>query len=167
MKPDRRLIAIFLLAAICLLPAVGGIKVSVSSNAGSISEEISASDKDAVRSGTVIGADSLSHFIEGSGSLKDSHSVSNKAGANAGVSVDIHNAEWYSYDYYLSPDKASKSAPVMAGEELDVLNAKYIQACAKASNANGYTADVSTVINDPGNQASLIGYQKYCHGLKG
>ena len=49
---------------------------------------------------------------------------------------------WYSYDYYLSPDKASKSAPVMAGEELDVLNAKYIQAYAKASNAKGYTADV-------------------------
>ena len=36
------------------------------------------------------------------------------------------------------------------------LNAKYIEANAQAFNAKGYTADVSTVIQDPGNLASLL-----------
>jgi len=159
MKFDRTLIGALLLGMLALASSAYGISISVSNNAGGFTENINAGDGDSVFGRTVIGSDSLSNSIEGSGSLKESHSVSNKAGANAGVSVDIRNAERYSYDYDLSPDKASKSAPVMAGEELDVLNAEYIEANAQAFNAKGYTADVSTVIHDPGNQASLIGYR--------
>lgn len=153
------LTAIILLATILLMPYACGINVAISSNAGSITEEISASDKDVVKSNTVISSGSVSHFIEGSGRLKDSHSVSNKVGATAKVGVDIRNSEWYSYGYSLYPGKSSKSEPVMAGEELNVLNAGYIEANAMAFNAKGYSADVSTVISDPGNHATLTGYR--------
>ncbi|MDD1749175.1 MAG: hypothetical protein LUO89_04795, partial [Methanothrix sp.] len=171
MISDAKLIMIFLLAALVLLPTGGGIKVSVSSDAGSISEEIQADDKNAVKSGTVIGTNSLSHSIEGSGWLKESHSVSNTAGARAEVSANIRNAEWYSYSYDLWPGRgsswsASRFAQVAASEELDVLNAEYIQAYARALNRKGYTADVNTVIYDPGMMASLSGYRNLAMASK-
>lgn len=166
MRFDRMLIGALLLGMLALASSAYGISISVSSNAGGFTENINAGDGDSVFGNTIIGSDRLSNSIEGSGSLKESHSVSNRAGANAGVGVDIRNAERYSYDYYLSPDKASKSAPVMAGEELDVLNAEYIEANAQAFDAKGYTADVSTVIHDPGNQASLIGYRNIAMASK-
>ena len=166
MRFDRKLIGALLLGMLALASSAYGISISVSSNAGGFTENINAGDGDSVFGSTIIGSDRLSNSIEGSGSLKESHSVSYRAGANAGVGVDIRNAEKYSYDYYLSPDKSSKSAPVMAGEELDVLNAEYIEANAQAFNAKGYTAEVSTVIHDPGNQASLIGYRNIAMASK-
>lgn len=166
MKFDRTLIGPLLLGMLALASSAYGISISVSNNAGGFTENINAGDGESVFGSTIIGSDRLSNSIEGSGSLKESHSVSNKAGANAGVGVDIRNAERYSYDYYLSPNKASKSAPVMAGEELDVLNAEYIEANAHAFNAKGYTTDISTVIHDPGNQASLIGYRNIAMASK-
>ena len=111
-------------------PSAYGISISVGSDAGGFTENINAGDKDAVYSSTVIAANSLSHSIKGSGSLKESHSVSNTAGANAGVGVDIRQAEWYSYSYDLWPgiglllariQICLRSQPV---SNLDVLNAK-------------------------------------------
>ncbi len=147
------------------------ISISVGSNAGGFTENINAGDKDAVYGSTVIAANSLSHSIEGSGSLKESHSVSNTAGANAEVGVNIRQAEWYSYSYDLWPGQgsswpASKFAQVAASEQLDVLNAKYIQAYANARNSKGYTAGVSTVVSDPGNEASLTGYRNLAMASK-
>ena len=171
MKIDRKLIVALLIGILVLSQSAYGISISVGSNAGGFTENINAGDKDAVYSSTVITANSLSHSIEGSASLKESHSVSNTAGANAGVGVDIRQAEWYSYSYNLLPGegsswKASKFAQVAASEQLDVLNAKYIQAYANAFNSKGYTAGVSTVVSDHGNKASLTGYRNLAMASK-
>jgi hypothetical protein len=171
MRIDRKLVGALLIGILVLSSSAHSITISVGSNAGGLTENINAGDKDAVYSSTVIAASSLSHSIEGSGSLKDSHSVSNTAGANAGVGVDICQAEWYSYSYDLWPGQvsswpASKFAQVAASEQLDVLNAKYIQAYANAHNSKGYTAGVSTVVSDPGNEASLTGYRNLAMASK-
>ena len=170
MKIDRMLF-IALLAGLVLSPSAYGITISVGSNAGGFTENINAGDKDAVYSSTVIAANSLSHSIKGSGNLLESHSVSNTAGANAEVGVDIRRAEWYSYSYDLWPGQgsswsASKFAQVAASEQLDVFNAKYIQAYANAFNAKGYSAGVSTVVSDPGKEASLTGYRNLAMASK-
>jgi hypothetical protein len=168
---NRALIGALLIGILAFAPSACGITISVGSNAGGFSESINADEKDAVYSSTVIAANSLSHSIEGSGSLKESHSVSNTAGANAGVGVDIRQAEWYSYSYNLWPGHgsswpASKFAQVAASEQLDVFNAKYIQAYANAHNSKGYTAGVSTVVSDPGREASLTGYRNLAMASK-
>jgi hypothetical protein len=171
MRFDRTLIGALLIWILAFAPSACGITISVGSNAGGFTESINADEEDAVYSSTVIAANSLSHSIKGSGSFKESHSVSNTAGANAGVGVDIRQAEWYSYSYDLWPGEgsswpASKFAQVAASEQLDVLNAKYIQAYANAHNSKGYTAGVSTVISDPGREASLTGYRNLAMASK-
>ena len=148
-----------------------GIEISVSSNAGGFTEVIDAGFDDRVSGSTIIGSDRLSNSIQGNANLNESHSVSNKAGATAEVGVDIRNAEWYSYSYDLWPGKgsswkASKYPQVAAGEDLDVLNASYIEAYASATSPQGYNAGVSTVISDPGNEASLTGYSNLAMASK-
>src|SRR5512141_1371041 len=157
MKIDR-LLFIALLAGLVLSPSVYGITISVGSNAGGFTEDINAGDKDAVYSSIMIAANSLSHSIKGSGNLKESHRVSNTAGANAEVGVDIRRAEWYSYSYDLWPGQgsswpASTFSQVVASEQLDVSNAKYIEAYANALNSKGYSAGLSIVVSDPGKEA--------------
>lgn len=162
MKNYKTLITV-LIGIIALFPSAFGIEISVSSDAGGFTEVIDAGFDDRVSGSTIIGSDRLSNSIQGNANLNESHSVSNKAGATAEVGVDIRNAEWYSYRYDLWPGKgsswkASKYPQVAAGEDLDVLNASYIEAYASASSPQGYKAGASTVIVDPANQASLTGY---------
>ena len=77
MKIDRTLIGALLIGILVLSPSAYGITISVGGDAGGFTENINAGDKDAVYSSTVIAANSLSHSIEGSGNLKESHWVSN------------------------------------------------------------------------------------------
>ncbi len=170
MKKYKTLIAA-LIGIIALSPSAFGIEISVSSDAGGFTEVIDAGFDDKLSGSTIIGSDRLSNSIQGNANLKESHSVSNKAGATAEVGVDIRNAEWYSYNYDLWPGqgsswKASKYPQVAASEDLDVLNASYIEAYASAFNSKGYTAGVSTVISDPGNEASLTGYSNLAMASK-
>ena len=159
------MLIVALLAGILLLASSPyGISISVSNNAGGFTENINAKDGDSVFGRTIIGSDSLSNSIEGSGSFSDKHSVSNKVGATAEVGVDIYQAEWYSYSYDLWP--ASKSSPVAASEQLDILNARYITAYANAFNSKGYATGVSTVVLDSGNEASLMGYRNLAMASK-
>jgi hypothetical protein len=163
MKIDRTLIGALLIGVLVLSPSAYGITISVGSDAGGFTENINAGDKDGVYSSTVLAANSLSHSIEGSGSLKESHWVSNSAGASAGVGVDIRKAESYKYGYSLTPGSgshwpASRYPAVSASETLDVANANYINAYANSFNAKGEYAGVSTILVDPGNKASLEGY---------
>lgn len=170
MKNYKTLIAV-LIGIIALFPSAFGIEISVSSNAGGFTEVIDAGFDDRVSGSTIIGSDRLSNSIQGNANLNESHSVSNKAGATAEVGVDIRNAEWYSYSYDLWPGqgsswKASKYPQVAAGEDLDVLNASYIEAYASASSPGGYKAGASTVILDPANHASLTGYHNLAMASK-
>lgn len=163
MKFDRTLIAVLLIWILAFAPSACGITISVGGDAGGFTENINVGDKDVVYSSTMIAANSLSHSIKGSGSLKESHWVSNSAGASAGVGVEIRKAKSYSYDYYLTPGPgffwpASRYPVVSAGETLDVTNAYYINAYANSFNAKGESAGVSTVLVDPGRKASLAGY---------
>lgn len=155
MKHDRALIAALLIGILSLAPSACGISLSVSGDAGGFTENINARIGDSVYGSTVIGSEGLSHSIRGSGSLSDSHWVSNTAGSSASVGVNILRAESYDYDYYLTPGKGSrwpawKYPEVSAGETLDVANAYYINAYANSLNAQGDAAGVSTVLFDPG-----------------
>ena len=163
MKIDRLLTGALLIGILVLSPSAYAITISVGGDAGGFTENINAGDKDAVYGSTVIAANSLSHSIKGSGNLKESHWVSNSAGASAGVGVEIRKAESYKYGYTLTPGigshwLASRYPSVSASETLDVINANYINAYASSSNAKGESAGVSTVLVDPGRKASLKGY---------
>lgn len=171
MKHYKKTLIAVLIGIFALFPSAFGIEISVSCNAGGFTEVIDAGFDDKFSGSTVIGSDRLSNSIQGNAKLKEKHSVSNKAGATAEVGVDIRNAEWYSYSYDLWPGrgsswKASKYPQVAAGEDLDVLNASYIEAYASATSPLGYTADVSTVISDPGNEATLTGYSNLAMASK-
>lgn len=156
MKVKRTIVGAVLLIMLASAPCVSGISVSVSNDAGGFTENINADDGDSVYGSTVIGSDSLSNSIEGSGDLKEDHWTSNNEGDKAGVGVDIRNAESYHYGWMLGgsidPNK------VWAGEDVSVINASYISAYANSSNPRGSNAEVSTVLFDYGNRASLYGY---------
>ena len=163
MKFGQALIGALLLGMLALASSAYGISISVSSNAGGFTENINAGDGDSVFGSAVIGSESLSNSIKGRDSLKVSHWVSNTAGATAGTGADIRKAESYSYDYYLTPGPgffwpASRYPVVSASETLDVTNAYYINAYANSFNAQGDSADVSTIVLDPEKKASLTGY---------
>lgn len=156
MKVKRTIVGAVLLIMLASAPCVSGISVSVSNDAGGFTENINADDGDSVYGSTVIGSDSLSNSIEGSGDLKEDHWTSNTGGDKAGVGVDIRNAESYHYGWMLggsiNPNK------VWAGEDVSVINASYISAYANSSNPRGSNAEASTVLFDYGNRASLYGY---------
>ena len=163
MKFGKTLIGALLVGILVLAPSAYGISICVYGDTGGFTENIHAGDRDSVYGSAMIGPGSFSNSISGSGSLKESHWVSNSAGSSAGVGVDIRKAKSYSYGYTLTPGigsfwKASKYPVVSASETLDVLNANYINAYANSFNANGEYAGVSTVLVDPGNKASLTGY---------
>ena len=152
-----------MLAIALLLPQACGLKISVSGNAGTVSEEIKGADGDAVFGRTVIGGESLSHAIKGGGSLKASHRSATSAGAYTEVGADINEAERYYYSYMLDrgaglfwPD--SRYPEVKAEETLDAVNASYIEAYANAVNAKGDVDSVSTKVFNPNKKVSLIGY---------
>ncbi len=163
MKFSKTLIMALLVGILALAPSACGITISVSGDAGGFTENIHAGDRDSVYGSAMIGSGSFSNSIRGSGNLKESHWVSNSAGASAGVGVDIRKAESYNYGYTLTPGigsswRASKYPMVSASETLDVVNANYINAYANSFNAKGESAGVSTVLVDPGKKASLTGY---------
>ncbi len=163
MNFDKTLIGAFLLVIFALASSACGISISVSNNAGGFTENINAGDGDSVFGSAVIGSDSLSNSIRGSGNLKVSHWVSNTAGTTAGTGADIRKAESYTYDYYLTPGSgffwpASRHPVVSASETLDVTNAYYINAYASSFNAQGDAVGVSTILLDPERKASLTGY---------
>lgn len=171
MTIKRMLFRALLAVILALCPSAHCISLSVSNDAGGFSEVIEADYNDRVVGKTVIGSDRLSNYLEGSGGLKESHSISNAAGATAEVGVNISQAEWYSYSYNLWPKegsskKASTNAQVAASEWLDVSNASYIQAYADAFNSKGYRTGVSTLISDPANMASLAGYRNLAMASK-
>ena len=156
MKIKRMLIGALLAGILALAPSAYAVSLSVSSDAGGFTENINAGVGDSVYGSTLIGSDSLSNSIEGSGDFREDHWVSNPEGDNAGVGVDIRNARYYNYGWNvggsINPDK------VWAGEDVNVIDASYISAYAKSFNARGSTAEVSTVLSDPGNRASLSRY---------
>jgi len=161
---DRKLIAIFFMVAIALLlPLACGLKVSVFSNAGIVSEEIKGSDDDAVFGRTMIGGESLSHAIKGGGSLKASHRSAASAGAYTEVGVDINEAERYYYSYMLGrraglfwPD--SRYPEIQAEQTLDVINAASIEAFANAFNAKGDMDSRNKKVFDPAEKSTLTSY---------
>lgn len=163
MKSRRALIEALLIGILVLVSTAYSISISVSNGFGGFTENINAGERDSVHDSMVIGKDSLSNSIQGSGDLKVNHWVSNSAGASARTGVDIREAESYSYDYYLTPGPgffwpASKYPEVSAAETVDAVNAYYINAYANAINAKGDSAGVSTILFDPEKEASLIGY---------
>ena len=163
MKLSKMLIAALLAGIIALAPSACGISISFSSDTGGFTEDIHAGDRDSVYGSAMIGSGGLSNSIRGSGNLKESHWVSNSAGASAGVGVDIRRAESYNYGYTLTPGtgsywRASRYPVVSASETLDVVNANYINAYANSFNAKGESAGVSTVLDSPVKRASLTGY---------
>ncbi|MGB4679759.1 MAG: hypothetical protein WBI23_06150, partial [Methanothrix sp.] len=157
--------------AIILASTANCISISVSSDGGGFTEVIDAGYDDRVFGRTVIGSNRLSNIIEGGGSLKETHSVSNRAGATAEVGVNISQAEWFSYSYNLWPGegsswKASQYPHVAASEALEVSNANYIRAYADAFNSNGYSASVSIELSDPAKKASLAEYRNLAMASK-
>ncbi|MFZ2376594.1 MAG: hypothetical protein WAV83_05190, partial [Methanothrix sp.] len=157
--------------AIILASTANCISISVSGDGGGFTEVIDAGYDDRVFGRTVIGSNRLSNIIEGGGNLKETHSVSNTAGATAEVGVNISQAEWFSYSYNLWPGegsswKASKYAQVAASEALEVSNANYIRAYADAFNSNGYSASVSIELSDPAKKASLAEYRNLAMASK-
>ncbi len=161
---DRKLIAIlFMVAVALLLPLACGLKVSVSSNAGIVSEEIKGSDDDAVFGRTMIGGESLSHAIKGSGSLKASHRSAKSAGAYTEVGADIKEAERYYYSYGLAREAGlfwpdSRYPEIQAQQTLDVINAASIEAFANAFNAKGDMDSRNKKVFDPDEKSTLTGY---------
>jgi hypothetical protein len=161
---DRKLISIFFMLAIALLlPLACGLRVSVSSNAGIVSEEIEGSDDDAVFGRTMVGGESLSHAIKGGGSLKASHRSATSAGAYTELGVDINEAERYYYSYELVrgaglfwPD--SRHPEIQAEQTLDVVNAASIEAFANAFNAKGDMDRRNKKVFDPDEKSTLTGY---------
>lgn len=171
MKFEIKFLTGLIFGVILLASTANCISISVSGDGGGFTEVINAGYDDKISGRTVIGSSRLSNSIEGGGSLKESHSVSNTAGATAEVGVNISHAEWFSYSYNLWPGegsswKASKYAQVAASEALEVSNASYIQAYADAFNLKGYRANVSTEICDPANKASLTEYRNLAMSSK-
>lgn len=163
MKNDCMVIVIILTGLFVLSSSAFAVSLSISSDAGGFTEEINVGKDDSVNGYTLIAPEGISNSIEGSGSLKERHRVSNTAGAFASVGVDVREAESYSYSYSLTPGRgyfwpAKKYPEVSAGESLDVVNADYIKAYASAHNARGMFAEVSTVLSDPEGKACLAGY---------
>lgn len=158
-KNEGRIVVVIISVLLFLtftISSAYGFTVSLSSDKGSFTEKLAAGDRDSVQSISFISASGVSHSAVGRGSLKERHSVSNRAGAFAEVGVDIQKAALYSYRYFLSPGSGSgwRTAEVQAGEMLDVTNAQYIKAYADAKNARGSAAGVSTEIFS----GSLRGY---------
>ena len=136
---EKRLIAIFSLAAVVLLPSAFGIEVSVSSDVGGLTEQIGADDNQAVKGKTVIGMDGLSHSISGSGNLREITVASNSAGTYAEVGGYAQSHVVFLWLCTLAGKWISLAGVQIpfceASETLDVLNAQYIKAYATAHNA--------------------------------
>ena len=102
-KFGKTLIGALLVGILVLAPSAYGISISVYGDTGGFMENIHAGARDSVYGSAAIGPGSFSNSIRGSGSLLESHWVSNSAGSSAGVGVDIRKAESYDYGYTLTP----------------------------------------------------------------
>jgi len=94
--------AILLAGMVLSTGQVCGFSISVSGDAGGFSEEIGAGINDYVNGYAAVWPGCLSNYIEGSGSLRESHRTANTAGSTAAVGVEIRDADSYVYSYHLS-----------------------------------------------------------------
>lgn len=144
---------IFMGTAVC-------ISVSVSSDAGGFSQEISADKDDTLTGRAVLSDDALSNEITLSrGSLKDRHWIAGDSGDRAEVGVDIKNANRIRYSYLL--DKGSDYAS--AEETITAIDARSIKAYARAESNRGDEAESRVTISDKNKEASLISYSNYAY----
>lgn len=164
MEINKNTAVYFLTAIALLLPVASCVEFSVTTDAGYFTENLGAGIDDALYGSTTITREALDNAAWGvsgpvdsksssrkSLSLKEVHGVSNQGGAHAEVGVDIRKARSYKYAYQLSPGDEI----VQAAEALDVTNADYINAYAKAYNAKGHDVSVNTQVLF----GNLLGYQ--------
>ena len=160
MRSKLKITLEMLAAAFILMGTAVCISVSVSSDAGGFSQEISADKDDTLTGRAVLSNDALYNEITLSrGSLKDRHWIAGDSGDRAEVGVDIKNANRICYSYHL--DKGSDYAS--AEETITAIDARSIKAYAKAESNWGDEAESRITISDKNKEASLMSYSNYAY----
>jgi hypothetical protein len=157
-RMNYKLLAIVCLSLAFFIPSACGINIAGSSNGAGFSVSMDLGVNDRLSMSAILGQNSVSSAIEGTGDLKEYHWVANHNGAFASVGVDIDNSTDYSYSYSLVPgSRLRKSETVEASESLDVIGADRISASAQARNGKGYSVSTGVDIT----QGSLKGYSNH------
>jgi hypothetical protein len=148
---------LFLVTVVTLISSAYGVTLSVNSDKGSFTEQVSGESSDRFTGNTLITDSALINSAKGSGNLKENHWVSNKDGAFAEVGVDIKKAKEYQYLFAISPGKGAgwSSHSVQAEEALNVYNAESAMVYANARNAKVDDVGVSTEVA----KGSIVDYQ--------